>query len=72
MEDLALPDAAPAALPALAPLASPMPAPAAGGQTGGRSGQTPSVAYRQREPTQYRGVTRTSGTNTGLEKFDVQ
>jgi hypothetical protein len=49
-----------------------MPAPAAGGQTGGRSGQTPSVAYRQREPTQYRGVTRTSGTNTGLEKFDVQ
>ena len=29
-------------------------------------------SYRQREATQYRGVTRTSGTNSGLQKFDVQ
>ena len=30
------------------------------------------ASYRQREATQYRGVTRTSGTNSGLQKFDVQ
>ncbi|KFM22580.1 hypothetical protein F751_4224 [Auxenochlorella protothecoides] len=29
-------------------------------------------SYRQREATQFRGVTKTSGTNSGLEKFDVQ
>lgn len=29
-------------------------------------------SYRQRAPTNFRGVTRTSGTNSGLQKFDVQ
>lgn len=29
-------------------------------------------SYRQREATQYRGVTKTSGTNSGMEKYDVQ
>lgn len=28
--------------------------------------------YRHRQATQFRGVTKTSGTNTGIEKFDVQ
>lgn len=31
-----------------------------------------SNAYRQREATHYKGVTKTSGTNTGVEKYDVQ
>ncbi|GAB4818237.1 hypothetical protein N2152v2_005283 [Parachlorella kessleri] len=31
-----------------------------------------SLSYRQREATQFRGVTKTSGTNSGVEKFDVQ
>lgn len=31
-----------------------------------------SGSYRQRAPTSFRGVTRTSGTNSGLHKFDVQ
>lgn len=36
-----------------------------------RSAHAP-VSYRQREPTKYRGVTKTSGTNSGIEKYDVQ
>ena len=32
----------------------------------------PRPVRRQRESTQYRGVTKTSGTNSGVEKFDVQ
>ena len=35
------------------------------------SGAKPS-AYRQRAATTYRGVTKTSGTNSGVEKYDVQ
>ena len=30
------------------------------------------TSYRQRAATQWRGVTKTSGTNSGVEKFDVQ
>lgn len=49
-------------------------------QPGGEPAGTPPLppaagvggGYRQRAPTSYRGVTRTSGTNTGLQKFDVQ
>lgn len=32
----------------------------------------PSPAYRQRARTKYRGVTKTSGTHSGVEKYDVQ
>lgn len=28
--------------------------------------------YRHREATNYKGVTKTSGTNSGIEKYDVQ
>ena len=31
-----------------------------------------SNSYRQREATHYKGVTKTSGINSGMEKYDVQ
>jgi hypothetical protein len=30
------------------------------------------ISNRQREPTNFKGVTRTCGANTGLQKYDVQ
>ncbi|KDD72473.1 hypothetical protein H632_c3299p0, partial [Helicosporidium sp. ATCC 50920] len=38
----------------------------------GGTGAGSSSSYRQREATQFRGVTRTSGTNSGMEKYDLQ
>ena len=36
------------------------------------SGTGSGSAYRQRAATKFRGVTKTSGTNSGVEKYDVQ
>lgn len=61
---MALEAGLPAGMPSWVQTPPPLPPPKAGTPSGN--------SYRQRKATQFRGVTKTSGTNSGLEKFDVQ